>query len=252
MLAVGAVLALVAGAAHAQDKTLSEGRPLLHLGDAFPIAPGEGAVLAGVGVTMQRDGVTRGFLPIGVQYGLMPQVQVALGTVLSSHPHEADPAHGDLTAGLRVNFGRESYFIPSFAAQLAVSIPSGVDSHATGYTLTGYATKTLTYSLYGHFNAAVDASDVTARDERLVRYHLSLGASYTVPEMAAVLVAADVFTTQARRLGESNTTGVEAGVRVRITPSIYWDLGIGSELAGPRDRVLFYATTGFTFGFNLD
>jgi hypothetical protein len=255
MLAGGAALALALspGAARAQDKTLSEGRPLLHLGDAFPIAPGEGAILAGTGVTLARGGGSLGFLPIAVQYGLLPQVQVALGTVLTSAPHAtSDPAHGDLTAGIRVNFGRETYFVPSFAAQLTVTMPSGVDSNATDYTLTGYATKTLTHSLYGHVNASLGFSDNVARDERLARYALSIGASYTVPELAAVLVAADVFTVQARRIGESNATGVEAGVRVRITPSMYWDIGIGSELAGPRDRAAFYATTGLTFGFNLD
>ena len=257
-LAVGAVglavaLTLGAGAASAQDKTLSEGRPLLHLADAFPIATGEGAALGGAGVTRQRASPNRGFLPLEIQYGVFPHTQVSLGTQLSSHPHDADdPRAGDLHGSLRVNFGRESYFVPSFATQLTVTVPTGVDANATNVELKGYATKTVTHSLFGHFNASVDVTDHVARDERAARYHLAGGASYTVPEKAAVLLAADVFTDQARRIGDPNTVGGEAGIRIRVTPAVYWDAGIGSEFAGPRDRAVLFVTTGVTVNFSLD
>ncbi len=42
---------------------------------------------------------------------------------------------------------------------------------------------------------------------------------------------------------------MEAGFRQRITGGIYWDAGIGSELAGPADRAPFFVTLGLTYSF---
>jgi len=249
-----ALLALsgLSAPARAQDKTLTEGRPLPHLGDAFPIGPGEGAVYAGVTAVFQRASANRADVPIQIVYGPLPQTQIGIGTTLSSRPHDPDDPHaGDLTGSLRVNFGRETFFVPSFAVAFSVTIPSGVDSKATVYELKGYASKTLGFSLYGHFNAAVDVADRIERGERRARYSLSLGVNHPLPELASLVLAADVFTDQSSTIGQPNTTGVEVGARYRVTPALYWDVGIGSELIGPRDRSAFFVTTGFTWGFTL-
>ena len=240
------------GPADAQDKTLTEGRPLSRLGDAFPIGPGEGALYAGVTAMFQRSTSNRADVPIQLVYGPFPQTQIGLGGTLSSHPHDTDDPHaGDLTASLRVNFGRETFFVPSFAAAFSVTVPTGVDSKATVYELKGYASKTLGFSLYGHFNAAIDVADRVERGERRARYSLALGVNHPLPELASLVIAADVFTDQSGTIGQPNTTGVEVGVRYRLTPDIYWDAGVGSELIGPRARSALFVTTGFTWGFTL-
>jgi hypothetical protein len=236
----------------AQDKTLTEGRPLTRLGDAFPVGPGEGAIYAGVGATFQRVSPNLVSVPIQIVYGPFPQTQIGLATLFSSSPHDtADPHVGDLTGSLRVNFGRETFVVPSFAAALSVTVPTGIDAKATVYELKGYATKTLGFSLYGHLNAAVDIIDRLERGDRRARYKLALGVNHPLPELASLVLAADVFTDQSSTIGQPNTTGVEAGVRYRLTPDLYWDVGIGSELIGPRDRSAFFVTTGFTWGFTL-
>jgi hypothetical protein len=240
------------GLAAAQDKTLTEGRPLTRLGDAFPIGPGDGAVYGGVFATFQRASSNNVITPLQIVYGPLPQTQVGLGVSLASHPHEtSDPHPGDLTGSLRVNFGRETLFVPSFAVAASVTVPTGVDSKAAVYELKGYASKTLGFSLYGHFNAAVDVTDRIDRGERRARYKLALGVNHPVPELASLVLAADFFTDQSSTIGQPNTTGVEVGARYRLTPSLYWDAGIGSELIGPRDRSAFFVTTGFTWGFTL-
>ena len=249
-----ALLALVFSAlcepASAQDKTLTEGRPLTRLGDAFPVGPGDSAFYAGVAATFQRASPNRVDLPIQIVYGPFPQTQLGLGTTLSSHPHDTDDPHaGDLTGSLRVNFGRETLLVPSFAVALSVTVPTGVDAKATVYELKGYASKTLGFSLYGHFNAAVDVSDRIERGDRRARYKLALGVNHPLPEFASLVIAADVFTDQSATIGQPNTTGVEIGARYRLTPALYWDAGVGSELIGPRDRAALFVTTGFTFGF---
>jgi hypothetical protein len=239
-------------AAIAQDKTMTEGRPLTRLGDAFPIGPGEGALYGGVFATFQRASSNHVLLPVQIVYGLFPQIQVGLGTSLASHPHDTgDPHPGDLTGSLRVNFGRETFFVPSFAAALAVTAPTGIDARATVYELKGYASKTLGFSLYGHFNVAVDVTDRVERGDRRARYKIALGVNHPLPEFASLVIAADVFSDQSATIGQPNTTGVEVGVRYRLTADLYWDAGVGSELIGPRDRSAFFVTTGFTWGFTL-
>jgi hypothetical protein len=238
--------------ARAQDKTLTEGRPLTRLGDAFPIGPGEGAIYAGVTALFQRASANRADVPVQIVYGPFPQTQLGLGVTLSSSPHDADDPHaGDLTGSLRVNFGRETFWVPSFAVALSVTAPTGVDAKAAVYELKGYASKTLGYTVYGHLNAALDVRDRIQPGERRARYSLALGLNHPVPENASLVIAGDVFTDQSLRIGESNTTGVEVGVRYRLTPNLYWDAGVGSELWGPRDRATLFVTTGFTWGFTL-
>jgi hypothetical protein len=239
-------------AAAAQDKTLTEGRPLTRLGDSFQIGPGDGAFYVGMLGTFQRASPNRALLPIQIVYGPFPQTQVALGTTLSSHPHDQDDPHvGDLNASVRVNFGRETFFVPSFAVAAAVTVPTGVGAKGSLYELKGYASKTLGFSLYGHFNAVVDVADRPEPGERRARYKLALGLNHPLPEMAELVVAGDVFTDQSKTIGQPNTTGVEFGVRYRLTPDLYWDAGVGAELWGPKDRAAFFVTTGFTYGFSL-
>jgi hypothetical protein len=235
--------------AAAQDKTLNEGYPV-RLGDAFPIARGEGAVLLGSGVSLQRESPNRGFFPLSVQYGILPRTQLTIATVLSSHPHDVDDPHsGDVTANGRVNFGRETTVLPSFAALLGLTAPTGVDSHAVVLTLKGYATKTVTNTVYLHANAAMDVADRVRDDERRARYRVAAGPSMTVPWFATVLVVADVFAEQSLRSDRSTTVGIEGGLRQRITANLYWHAGVGTELAGPRDRAALIANVGIAYNF---
>jgi len=251
-LLVALPMSMFSGAAHGQDKTLTEGRPLTRLGDAFPVGPGEGAVYGGIAATFQRVSPNLASLPLQIVYGPFPQTQIGLATLFSSSPHDsADPHVGDLTGSLRVNFGRETVFVPSFAAALSITVPTGIDAKATIYELKGYASKTLGFSLYAHFNVAVDVTDRVERGDRRARYKVALGVNHPLPEFASLVLAADVFSDQSSTIGQPNTTGVEAGVRYRLTPDLYWDVGVGSELIGPRDRSAFFVTTGFTWGFTL-
>ena len=243
-------LCALSAPAWAQDKTLTEGRPLTRLGDAFPVGPGDSNIYGGVAAAFSRVSPNVVTFPLQFVYGPLPQTQLGIGTTLSSHPHE-DPHPGDLTASLRVNFGRESFFVPSFATALSVTAPTGVGSKATVYELKAYASKTLGFSLYGHFNAAVDVSDRIEPGERRATYKLALGVNHPLPELASLVVMADVFTDQSSTIGQPNTTGVEVGVRYRLSSSLYWDAGVGSELWGPRDRATFFVTTGFTWAFSL-
>lgn len=249
------VIGLLAGpAAHAfaiDHKNLDEGRPL-RLEDAYPIATGEIAVEAGAGLTLQRRSPNRAFFPIQILYGPIPNLQVEMGSTLSTEPHSIDDQRktGDLQVGALYNFNQETLRVPALAAKLQLNLPTGIESSGVDVELKGIATKSFD-RLSIHTNAAYEFLTGTERGERDGRYELALGASYPVraPQYTRTTLIGDVFTEQARRKGESNVVGVEAGFRHQLTPRIVFDAGVGTEFAGPPDRAKFFFTTGISFGF---
>jgi hypothetical protein len=251
VLAALAVALVIASAAQGQDKTLTEGHPV-RLGDAFPIATGEGAVLGAASVTIPRRGSALGLFPVEVQYGIFPRTQLTVGSTLSSHPHEADdPRAGDLDVNVRMNLGAETRFLPSMAGLLGVTFPTGVDSTAYVVIAKAYATKTIAQQVDVHLNVEEDLSDRADSDERQARYRLALGASAVIPTYAALMLVGDVFADQAKRIGTPTTVGLEMGLRYRLSPTIYWDAGVGTDVAGPADRRRFFFTTGLSVGFKV-
>jgi hypothetical protein len=222
---------------------LDENRPL-RLEDPYPIAAGEWALEAGVGFRLQLRGSDRGVFPLEILYGALPNVQLGLGTELSTAPS------GDLRLSGLYNFNQETLTLPAFGAKLTINLPTGVKSSGVDVELKGLATKSFD-RLSIHLNAAYEFASGTARDERDGRYELALGASYPIgaPRYTRTTLVGDVFTEQSSRRGETNVVGVEAGFRHQLTPRLVLDVGIGTEFAGPDDRSGFFFTTGVPFGF---
>lgn len=248
-------LALMAGsvlpAAAIDHKNLDENRPL-RLEDPYPIATGEWAIEAGGGYTLQRRGSDRGMFPLEILYGALPNLQLGVGTVLSTAPHELEEQtkSGDLQLSGLYNFNQETLRLPAFGVKLTLNIPTGIDSSGVDVEVKGLATKSFD-RLSLHFNAAYEFLTGTERGERDGRYQFVLGASYPIgaPKYTRTTLIGDVFTEQSSHKGDSNAVGVEAGFRHQLTPRLVFDAGVGTEFAGPRDRAKFFFTTGFSFGF---
>jgi len=247
-----ALLLLVPVAALAIDhKNLDEGRPL-RLEDAYAISTGEIALEAGAGFTLRRRGADRGFFPIEVLYGAFPNFQVGVGATLSTDPREIDEPtkSGDLRTGALYNLNQETLVMPAFGVKLEVELPTGVDSKGVDVEVKGIVTKSFE-RLSFHFNAAYLFLTDSDRGERDGRYELVLGASYPIgaPRFTRATLIADVFTEQSTRRGESNVAGTEIGLRYQLTPSIVWDIGVGTEFSGPSDRSPFILSTGLSWAF---
>ncbi len=230
---------------------LDENRPL-RLEDAYPIPSGEIAIEGGGGFTLQRRGSNRGVFPIGLLYGAYPNLQLGLGTVLSTDPREIDgrPKSGDLVLSALYNFNQETISLPAFALKLGLDAPTGVDARGYGIELKGIITKSFErVSL--HFNGSYEFLTDSGRSERDGRYKLVLGASYPVgaPRFTRATLIVDVFTEQPVQRHEPNIVGTEVGVRYQLTPRLVWDAGVGTEFAGPAGRSSFFLTTGVSFGF---
>jgi hypothetical protein len=249
-----AILLVLLGvaSAHAIDhKNLDEGRPI-RLEDAYPISAGEIAVEVGAGFRLARRGADQGVFPVEVLYGALPNVQVGIGSTLFTDPHEMDDRakSGDLHLSGLYNFNQETIQVPAFAVKAGVGFPTGVD--ARGYTveLKGIVTKSVE-RLSVHLNAGYEFLTDTRRNERDGRYDLALGFSYPVgaPQFTRLTLVGDVFAEQATQRGEATAVGGEVGIRYQLTPRIVWDVGGGTEFAGPADRSRFFFNTGFSYGF---
>jgi hypothetical protein len=253
--AAACVLGLLAGAAlpaaAIDHKNLDENRPL-RLEDPYPIAASEWAIEVGGGFTLQRRGSNRGTFPLEILYGALPNLQLGVGTTLSTAPHELEEQtkSGDLQLSGLYNFNQETLRLPAFGVKVSLNVPTGIDSSGVDVEVKALVTKSFD-RLSLHFNAAYEFLTGTERGERDGTYQLVLGASYPVgaPRYTRTTLVADVFTEQASRKGESNVVGVEAGFRHQLTPRLVWDAGVGTEFAGPSDRAKFFLMTGFSFGF---
>src|SRR5262249_7894560 len=199
-----------------------------------------------------KRGPDRGFFPIEVLYGAIPNFQVGLGSTLFTDPHDIDdrPKSGDLRASALYNFNQETLVLPAFAAKLTVTAPTGVDGHGWGIELKGIMTKSID-RLSLHLNGGYEFLTGATRTERDGHYELALGASYPVgaPKFTRATLVGDVFADQPVVRGESTIVGTEVGLRYQLTPSIVWDVGVGTEFAGPSSRSSFFATTGLSLGF---
>jgi Putative MetA-pathway of phenol degradation len=252
--AAAALLVILVGTAPAyaiDHKNLDEGRPL-RLEDAYSISTGEIAVEAGAGFRLMRRSADQGVFPVELLYGALPNLQVGIGTTLFTDPHEVEdrPRSGDLHLSGLYNFNQETLSLPAFGIKLGLGLPTGVD--ARGYTVEvkGIVTKSVE-RLSIHLNAGYEFATDTRHDERDGHYELALGFSYPVgaPQFTRATLVGDVFAEQTGHRGESTVVGTEVGLRFQLTPRIVWDVGVGTEFAGPADRSRFFGTTGFSFGF---
>jgi hypothetical protein len=237
----------------AQEKELAAGHPV-QLEDAFYVPAGDGSLLATAGLGLPNRGDRHGLLALDLQYGLLPRTQISFGTILSSDPSETrDPGSGDLAVAGRVSLNGESRYVPQLAAQLGVTVPTGAGSRAVDLELKGYATKSLTpglLPLFLHLNASLQARPSgRGDDERLLRYHVAVGPSFTLPWQAATTVVADVYVDQAVSPHDRDTVGLELGARYRLTPVVAVHAAVGTEVAGPSSRAALFIRAGIGVGF---
>ena len=243
---------LLAWPASAQEKELAAGHPV-RLEDAFYVPAGDGSILATAGLILPNRGARHGVLALDLQYGLLSRTQISLGTVLSSDPPETrDPASGDLAVAGRVSLNDESLYVPQVAAQLGATVPTGAGSRAVDVELKGYATKSLTpglLPLFLHLNASLQGRAGRGDDERLLRYHVAVGPSFTLPWQAATTVVADIYVDQAVSRHDRDTVGLELGARCRLSPLVAVHAAVGTEVAGPASRAALFVHAGLGVGF---
>jgi Putative MetA-pathway of phenol degradation len=232
-------------------KNLDEGRPL-RLQDAYSVGQGEFAIDGGVGFLSERGGSDKASLSLDVIYGLLPNLQLELGTTLFTDPHEIDKPErsGDLGLEVLYNLNQETLTTPAFGLKGSVDLPTGVDSEGVDFELGGIVTKSLG-RLSLHFNGGYRFIGDPGPGERDGIYIFAFGPSFPIgaPKYTRLTFLADAFVEQAVRIGDPQIVGAEAGIRYQLSERAVLDLGVGSEFDGPEDRSPFFAAVGLSYSF---
>lgn len=251
-VALVAASMLAAPPAHALDHdNLDLGRPL-RIEDAYPIPKGEVGVESGVAVRDQRgDGFGYG-IELRVLYGAAYNAHIEIGAhaAFEGSSSAATDRQGALTLGVLYNLNTESLTWPALAVRAEAAAPSGFRDTGTDAAAGLIITRTFGRART-HVNAGYAVSGSAAADERRGVYEAAVGMSYPLgyPSRFRETLIADVFTQQSAVPSESNSTGLELGLRHQVNHRIVLDLGAGSDVWGPDDRAAWYATVGLSAGF---
>src|SRR5262249_3448402 len=146
---------------------------------------------------------------------------------------------------------QETLDLPAFALKLGLSAPTGIDSRGVTVELKGIVTRSIE-RLSLHLNGGYEDTTDSRRTERAGPSKPAIGGGNPVgaPQFTRATLVVDVFSEQTVRRRESNVVGTEVGLRYQLTPRLVWDVGIGTEFAGPATRSQFFGTTGLSFGFS--
>jgi hypothetical protein len=250
ILLITVLIALSVSSGYAIDHgNLDEGRPL-RVEDAYSIADGELALEAGLGFSINRRSDDSFLSSLELLYGAYPNLQVGIGTSLSTEPDNEQAKFGDIELETLYNFNQETLQIPAFGLRLEFNIPSGIDSPGTSAKAKGIMTKSFG-RLSTHMNAAYQYLNGERDGKRDKRLEFILGASYPVgaPQYTRLTVIGDVFTDLSVQRDDTNLVGTEFGLRYQLTQRVVLDTGIGSEFAEASERAPFYMTAGVSVGF---
>jgi hypothetical protein len=245
-------MALPAERAAALDHgNLDAGRPL-RLEDPYPVAAGEWAVEAGVGVEEARRGRDAGLARAEVLYGIAPNLHVSLeGTVFAPvRAVRGAEDSGDVVVSGLYNLNQETLTLPAFGLEAAVALPTGPDASGTDLEVKGLVTRS--WGRVGfHLNAGYALIGGARANERDRRYLLTAGASLPLgaPSHTRTLLVVDAFRDQAPSVRQAGVSGAEIGVRHQLTARTVLDAGTGTELRGPEDRSRLSLRAGISIGF---
>ena len=230
---------------------LDPNRPIA-IEDAYVIPKGEIGVEGGLTFNDRKEGKSRfGFQP-QIIYGAFENTQIEIMSGLVTEPSTVvgDDKSGDLSVAALYNFNTETLAVPAFAARVEVGFPTGVRSKGIDTELTGVMTRS-----FGrwrtHVNVGYTFLGSTQQNERSGTCRIVAAVSYPLgyPMSFTDTIIVNAFTRQSDLKGQTNPTGIGAGLRHQVSSRVVFDAGIGTEFLGPPDRSIFFSTIGFSLGF---
>lgn len=230
---------------------LDPNRPIA-IEDAFPVPHGEIGVEGGVLFNDRKHGKSRWIFQPQILIGAFANTQVELSSNVATDPTTivGDDKSGDLSLGVLYELNTETANVPAFAVRAGVGLPTGVNSKGVDTELTGVMTRS-----FGrwrtHLNVGYTFLGSPQGGERSGVYRVVAAVSYPLgyPMSFRDTIIANVFTRQSSLGGQQNPTGIGMGLRHQVSSRVVLDMGLGSEVAGPPDRSVFFSTIGLSVGF---
>jgi len=250
-LGTGLLLLLPTYAAALDHDNLDPNRPIA-IEDAFPVPHGEIGVEGGVLFNDRKQGGSRWIFQPQILIGAFANTQVELSSNITTDPTTVvgDDKSGDLSLGVLYELNTETVNVPAFAVRAGVGFPTGVNSKGIDTELTGIMTRSFG-RWWTHVNIGYTFLGAPQGNERSGVYRVVAAVSYPLgyPTSFRDTIIANVFTRQSSLVGQTNPTGIGVGLRHQVSSRIVFDMGLGSEFAGPPDRSVFFSTIGLSVGF---
>ena len=250
LLSASLTFAAVEGMALDHDN-LDPNRPIA-LEDAYSSPKGEIGMEGGVRFNDRREGRTRVTFQPQIIYGAFDNTQIEIQGDLFTDPQSLVGANksGDLHLGVLYNFNTETLTLPAMALRVEADLPTGVNSMGMDTQLTGILTRSFG-RLRAHLNAGYGVLGSPQGQERPSAYRVVAAVSYPLgyPTSFRDTLIASVYSRQSDVRGQRNHTGVEVGLRHQLTSRVVLDGGLGTEFAGPSDRLALLGTVGVSVGF---
>ncbi|EKD39267.1 MAG: hypothetical protein ACD_75C00458G0002, partial [uncultured bacterium] len=164
-----------------------------------------------------------------LEYGLLPNGQMAIDVPFEFGSAVEEEGLGDIKADLLYNFNQESVIFPALSLASAIAFPTSDDSDGIETKLTFIASKTVGRSRWQriHLNASWHFNDDSDDEKRRNYYSGIIG--YDVVIIPDLLLVLDFIREQQEK--ENHEANIfEAGLRYQLTPLTVLALGTGAGI----------------------
>jgi hypothetical protein len=232
------------------------GRPI-RIEDAYAIERRAVEVqLAPLRLERGRGGSYRWGIEPELAVGLLPRTQLEIGFPLAHVEGVAGrrtTALAGIEASVLYNLNRETK-LPALAVVVDVIVPAGAMAPDKAYpSFKAIATKTFPWARF-HMNGQVTVGDApvaatgrTAPTAELSRWLVGMAVDRALP-LRALLLTAEVVTSQPIRAAEATAWDVAGGARYQLSPRLAVDGGGGYRLSGDDAGWFFTAGAAVSLG----
>ena len=232
------------------------GRPI-RIEDAYAIERRAVEVqLAPLRLERGRGGSYRWGIEPELAVGLLPRTQLEIGFPLAHVEGGAGrrtTALAGIEASVLYNLNRETK-LPALAVVVDVIVPAGGMAPDKAYpSFKAIATKTFPWARF-HMNGQVTVGDApvagtgrTAPTAELSRWMVGMAVDRALP-LRALLLTAEVVTSQPIRAAEATAWDVAGGARYQLSPRLAVDGGGGYRLSGDDAGWFFTAGAAVSLG----
>lgn len=232
------------------------GRPI-RIEDAYAIERRAVEVqLAPLRLERGRGGSYRWGIEPELAVGLLPRTQLEIGFPLAHVEGVAGrrtTAFAGIEASVLYNLNRETK-LPALAVVVDVIVPAGAMAPDKAYpSFKAIATKTFPWARF-HMNGQITVGDApvaatgrTAPTAELSRWLVGMAVDRALP-LRALLLTAEVVTSQPIRAAEATAWDVAGGARYQLSPRLAVDGGGGYRLSGDDAGWFFTAGAAVSLG----
>lgn len=202
--------------------------------------------------SVKEDGEREAGAGLELSYGLMPSLELSVGSAVVDHDGDSADGVGDTAVSAKWQFFQDEGWAPALAFAPSVKLPTadpdkGLGTGSTDVGIRGIVSKDLDFvSVHANLGYTFVGRDSFQGEE--LRDPYFYGGALQVPVVTWLELVGDVFVEQAEVKGEHNTAAFTAGFLFAASKALTIDLGVRRRLrsdVGPD----FVLMSGLTYSW---